>query len=81
MSIHQVYFESGRAEAYSNDYFWQCGFTAQWRVPKFIPIDGEAWKVGLIAHQDKMAVLGKDAAFDISARIPQVTDPSDAVSV
>ena len=66
VSIHRVYFESGRAEAYSNDYFRQCGFAAQWRVPKFIPIDDEAWKVGLIAHQDKMAVLGKDAAFDIS---------------
>ena len=71
MSIHRVYFESGRAEAYSNDYFWQCGFAAQWRVPKFIPIDGEAWKVGLIAHQDKMAVPAKTRLLTFQPAFPK----------
>ena len=63
--IYRIYFRSDSTEAYSRDYVRQCGLAAQWRVPKFIPIDDEAWKADLIAHQDQMAGLGKDMAFDI----------------
>ena len=37
VSIHRVYFESGRAEAYSNDYFRQCGFAGPMASPQVHP--------------------------------------------
>ena len=65
VSVRRTYLESGSTETYAGDYFNKCGLAAQWRVPKFIPIDDEAWKARLIALQDKMAVLGEHGAFDI----------------
>lgn len=63
--IGRTYYERGSADAYSSSYIDQCGLAAQWRVPKFIPIDDDAWKAALIAYQDRMALLGEDMAFDI----------------
>ena len=63
--IKRIYFERGNPEAYSRDYGEYCGLAAQWRVPKLLPIDDAAWKEDLIAHQDEMAILGADMAFEI----------------
>ena len=65
VSVRRTFLESGSTETYAGDYFNKCGLAAQWRVPKFIPIDDETWKARLIALQDKMAVLGEPGAFDI----------------
>ena len=65
VGVSRTYFEIGSATAYSSAYFDRCGLAAQWRVQKFIPVDDEVWKADMIAHQDKMARLGKGVAFDI----------------
>ena len=63
--VDRNYYQSGSTGAYFERYIDQCGLAAQWRVPKFIPIDDNAWKAGLILKQDQMARLGEDMAFDI----------------
>ena len=63
--VSRVYYQSGSTDAYSRGYIDQCGLAAEWRVPKFIPIKDESWKADLLAHQDQMALLGDDMAFDI----------------
>ncbi len=72
VTIGRKYFEKGNTEAYSIGYGRYCGLAAQWRVPKHIPIDDEAWKASLVAHHDKVSSLGGDLAFDIGEISDQI---------
>ncbi len=70
VSVRRLYrakLEAGKADTYSRGYGKYCGFAAQWRVAKLLPADDKAWKAGLLAHQDKMAPLGPDMAFEIKS--------------
>ena len=73
VQIDRPYSETGNKETYSRSYGKHCGLAAQWRAPKFIPIDDEAWKADLIAHQDQMAQLGPDMAYEIGEIKDHVT--------
>ena len=65
VQIDRNYFQSGNPEAYSRGYGKYCGLAAQWRTPKRLPLNNDAWLEDLIAHQDQMALLGDDMAFEI----------------
>ena len=70
VSVHRLYrakSEAGKADTYSEGYGRYCGLAAQWRFAKLLPVDDEAWKADLVAHQDKMAPLGPDMAFEIES--------------
>ena len=70
VSVRRLYrakSEAGKADTYSESYGRYCGLAAQWRVAKLLPADDTAWKAGLVAHQDKMAPLGPDMAFEIES--------------
>lgn len=53
-------------DTYSHNYSSEEGQVGQWREARIIT-DDAAWKRGLIAHQDKMAMIGADMAFEIDS--------------
>ena len=70
VSVRRLYrakSEAGKADTYSESYGRYCGLAAQWRAAKLLPVDDKAWKADLLAHQDKMAPLGPDMAFEIES--------------
>ncbi len=56
---------NGKQDTYSRDYLKLKEPISQWRKPKLVPLDAEAWKTDLMDFQSKMALLGKEMAFDI----------------
>ena len=65
VTVDRVYFEVGNSEAYSRVYSFEGGFISEWRTPRQIPIDDEAWKADLVAFQTKMGSISSDVAFEI----------------
>ena len=65
VSVRRTYFEVGSDEAYSRDYFSEFEPISRWRQPRRIALDGDKWKADLSAHQEEMAPLGKDFAFEV----------------
>ncbi|MCY4052211.1 MAG: hypothetical protein OXF60_12110 [Gammaproteobacteria bacterium] len=65
--LYRAKSESGKVETYSSDYGKYCGLAAQWRTTKLLPVDDKEWKADLQKHQDKMAPLGPDMAFEIES--------------
>ena len=57
----------GKSDTYSQDYFREDGTVAQWREPRRIPTDDNAWVEELQAHLEQMAKLGPDMAFEIGS--------------
>ena len=53
-------------DTYSHDYSNEDGEVGQWREAR-LNADDQAWKDSLRAHQDKMAKLGSDMAFEIDS--------------
>ena len=52
-------------------YSWRSYFSefepiSRWREPRRIALDADAWKADLTAHQNQMAALGDDLAFEIA---------------
>ena len=72
VSVGRVYFEVGNDRAYSRDYLREQDLISRWRKPRRIPIDDEAWKSELIAHQSEMASISRDLAFEIARIEDQV---------
>lgn len=72
VSVGRIYYEKGNSEAYVRHYFQESGSVARWRSPGRISLDAEAWKADLRAHQDEMAKLGQDFAFEIDRIEPNV---------
>lgn len=66
VSAERVYFEVGNDEAYSRYYFNETEPISEWRNPRRIPIDDEAWKADLIAFQSEMSAISKMVAFEIA---------------
>ena len=66
VSVGRIYHEVGSDTAYSRDYFSERGSLSEWRKPRRIPIDDDAWTTDLLAHQDKMADLSDELAFEIA---------------
>ena len=65
VSVGRIYYEVGNDSAYSREYFAGRGRVLDWRRPRRILIDDEAWKADLKAHQARMAEMGSFMAFEI----------------
>ena len=65
ISVGRLYYEVGNEAAYSREYFANKGTVSEWRNPRRVLINDEAWKADLKAHQEKMAKLGSFMAFEI----------------
>ena len=65
--LYRAKSEAGKVDTYSGGYGRYCGLAAQWRVAKLLPVDDAEWNADLLAHQDKMALLGPDMAFEIES--------------
>lgn len=72
VSVERLYYEVGNDSAYSRQYFQERGRLSEWRDTRRIPIDDEAWKGDLKAHQERMAKLGSPLAFKIGEIEDQV---------
>ena len=66
VSVGRRYYEVGSDDAYSRDYFNEFESVSRWREPRRIALDADAWKAGLTAHQNQMATVGADLAFEIA---------------
>ena len=66
VSVGRTYYESGSDDAYSRDYFSEFELVSRWREPRRIGLDADAWKADLTAHQNRMAGIGDDLAFEIA---------------
>ena len=66
VSVARRYFEVGVSDAYSRPYLSESAPVSRWREPRRISLDAESWKANLEAHQNKMAALGDDMAFEIA---------------
>ena len=78
--VDRRYFEVGSDSAYSRDYFSERSHISEWRTPRSISVDPEAWKADLLAFQTKMARLGAHVAFEVD-RIDDVIGVSAVVQV
>ena len=67
VSVRRAYSEVGSDSAYSRDYFSEFEAVSRWREPRRIALDADAWKADLTAHQNEMAALGDDLAFEIAS--------------
>lgn len=67
VGVHRMYHEVGVSDAYSRSYFDSIEPVSRWRGPRRISLDAESWKASLKAHQDKMAAIGSDMAFEIAS--------------
>lgn len=72
VTVNRVYYEKGNDSAYSRNYFSEFEPVANWREPRRISLDAEAWKANLRAHQNQMAKLGEDLAFEVDRIEPNV---------
>ena len=55
----------GRRDTYSLDYFSEEGSLGQWSDPRQVSVDREQWRLKLLEHQNAMARLGTEMAFEI----------------
>ena len=66
VSVSRTYYEVGNDDAYSRDYFSESEPVSRWREPRRIALDADAWKADLTAHQNQMAAIAADLAFEIA---------------
>ena len=67
VSVSRSYYEVGNDAAYSRDYLSVFEPVSRWREPRRIPLDAEAWRADLAAHQSRMAEI---AAAEREAGVP-----------
>ena len=65
VSVDRRYREIGSDIVYSRDYFSERALLSEWRTPRQVPIDDDAWRADLLAHQAEMAKLSSELAFEI----------------
>ena len=80
VSVSRNYYEVGSDEAYSRSYFSERGPVSHWRKPRRVSLDADAWKADLKAHQDRMAGIASDLAFQV-ARIDDTISVSAVLHV
>ena len=66
VSVSRTYYEVGSDVFYLRDYFSEFEPVSRWREPRRIALDADAWKADLTAHQNEMAALGNDFAFEVA---------------
>ena len=67
VSIRRTYeaTSAGESDTYSLDHFREDGSLGQWREPRRIAVDPETWRGSLLSHQNEMAQISKERAFEI----------------
>ena len=65
VSLSRLYYQVGEEDAYSGTYFEEKARISQWRTPRRIPYDDEAWKAERSAHQTEMSQISSDLAYEI----------------
>ena len=73
VSVSRNYYVASKSAAYDREYFSETGPVSRWRKPRRIILDANAWKADLTAHQNRMAAIGSDLAFQV-ARIEDRID-------
>ena len=66
VSVSRTYYKVGSDVFYHRDYFSEFEPVSRWREPRRIALDADAWKADLTAHQNQMAALGNDFAFEVA---------------
>ena len=66
VTVERIYYEVGSDTAYSRDYFSEFLPVSRWREPRRVALDADAWNADLAAHQNEMAALGADLAFEVA---------------
>ena len=75
LSVNRNYYEVGDTDtAYVWGYFNERSRIESWRSVRRIPLDNNVWKEGLQEHQESIARISRDAAFEIG-------DVEESVSV
>lgn len=67
VSVSRSYYEVGNDAEYARDYLSVLEPVSRWREPRRIPLDADAWRADLAAHQSRMAEL---AAAERQAGVP-----------
>lgn len=67
VSVSRSYYEVGNEDEYARDYLSVFESVSRWREPRRVPLDADAWRADLAAHQSLMAEL---AAAERRAGIP-----------
>ena len=66
VTVNRIYYEVGSDNAYARDYFSEFEPVSRWREPRRVALDADAWNADLAAHQNEMAALGADLAFEVA---------------
>ena len=67
VSVSRSYYEVGNDAEYARDYLSVFEPVSRWREPRRIPLDADAWRADLAAHQSRMAEI---AAAERQAGVP-----------
>ena len=67
VSVSRSYYEIGNDTEYARDYLSVFEPVSRWREPRRIPLDADAWRADLAAHQSRMAEI---AAAERQAGVP-----------
>ena len=67
ISVGRSYYEVGNDAEYSRDYLSVFEPVSRWREPRRVPLDANAWRADLAAHQGRMAEI---AAAERRAGVP-----------
>lgn len=67
VSVSRSYYEVGNDAEYARDYLSVLEPVSRWREPRRIPLDADAWRADLTAHQIQMAEI---AAAEREAGVP-----------
>ena len=67
VSVRRSYYEVGNDAEYSRDYLSVFEPVSRWREPRRVPLDADAWRADLAAHQSRMAEI---AAAELRAGVP-----------
>ena len=57
VSVSRSYYEVGNDAEYARDYLSVFEPVSRWREPRRIPLDADAWRADLAAHQSRMAEI------------------------
>ena len=67
VSVSRSYYEAGNDDEYAREYLSVFEPVSRWREPRRIPLDADAWRADLAAHQSRMAEI---AAAEREAGVP-----------
>ena len=76
VSVSRSYYEVRSDVEYSREYFSVLEPVSRWRDPRRIPLDANAWRADLAAHQAEIAEI---AALERAAGVPEPVNASETL--